>query len=79
MVDSATVVETASEAAHGYVFSRLAKSTVEDIDVTVTFEDDVLDVEVSIFAPEADADLEQIAQDATRVAGEAVDDLFEAE
>ncbi|MBS3761264.1 DUF3194 domain-containing protein [Halodesulfurarchaeum sp.] len=79
MVDSATVVETASNAAHGYVFSRLANSTVEDIDVTVTFEDEVLDVEVSIFAPEADADLEHIAQDAARVAGEAVDDLFDAE
>lgn len=75
MVDPERAVEQASEAAHGYVFSRLAKSTVTDIDVTVSFEDDVLEVDVSIFAPEADADLEQIAEDAAAVAGDAVDDL----
>ncbi|AOW80666.1 hypothetical protein HTSR_1490 [Halodesulfurarchaeum formicicum] len=77
MVDSDTVVETASEAAHGYVFSRLKKSDVEDIDVTVSFEDQVLEVDVSILAPEVEADLERIADDAARAAGNAVDDLFE--
>ena len=79
MVDSATVVETASEAAHGYVFSRLANTTVDDIDVTVSFEEEVLEVDVSIFAPDAEADLEEIAQDAANVAGDAVDELLEAE
>jgi hypothetical protein len=79
MVDSATVVETASEAAHGYIFSRLAKSSVEDIDLTVSYEDEVLEVDVTILAPDADADVEEIAQDAARVAGDAVDELFEAE
>ena len=78
MVDADTVVDTASEAAHGYVFSQLAKSDVDDIDVTVSFEDEVLEVEVSIVAPEIEADLEQIADDAARAAGAAVDDLFEA-
>jgi hypothetical protein len=78
MVDADTVVDTASEAAHGYVFSQLAKSDVDDIDVTVSFEEEVLEVEVSIVAPEIEADLEQIADDAARAAGAAVDDLFEA-
>jgi hypothetical protein len=75
MVDPERAVERASEAAHGYVFSRLAKTDVDDIDVTVTFEDDVLEVDVSILAPEAEADIEQIASDAAAIAGEAVEDL----
>ncbi|MDZ7849334.1 MAG: DUF3194 domain-containing protein [Halodesulfurarchaeum sp.] len=77
MADADAVVETASEAAHGYVFSRLNKSTVDDIDLAVSFEDDVLEVEISIVAPDADADLEQIAEDAVRVAGDAADELFD--
>ena len=75
MVDPERAVEAASEAAHGYVFSRLAKSAVDDIDVTVSYEDDVLEVEVSILAPEVDADLDQIASDAAAIAGDAVEDL----
>jgi len=76
MVDPETVVERASEAAHGYVFSQLSNSDVEDLDVTVSFEDGVLEVDVSIVAPDLD-DLEQIAEDAARIAGDAVDDLIE--
>ncbi len=79
MVEPEAVVETASEAAHGYVLSRLSKSNVEDLDLTVSFEDEVLEVDVSILAPAADADLDQIADDAARVAGDAVDELFAAE
>ncbi|MFB6267375.1 MAG: DUF3194 domain-containing protein [Halodesulfurarchaeum sp.] len=75
-VDDETVVETAAEAAHGVIFSRLGKSTVEDLEVTVTFEEGVLEVEVSVFAPESDADLEQIADDAALAAQGAVDELF---
>ncbi len=79
MVDPETVVETASEAAHGYVFSHLAKSTVDDIDVAVSFEDDVLEVEVSIFAPGAEADVDAVAEEAVRSAGDAVDELLAEE
>ena len=79
MVDPESVVETASEAAHGYVFSRLAKASIEDIDVTVSFEDDVLEVDVKILAPDAEDDIEQIAEDAARVAGNAVDELLDDE
>ncbi|MFB6095072.1 MAG: DUF3194 domain-containing protein [Halodesulfurarchaeum sp.] len=75
-IDDETVVETAAEAAHGVIFSRLGKSTVADLDVTVTFEEGVLEVEVSVFAPESDADLEQIADDAALAAQGAVDELF---
>ena len=79
MVDPEAVVETASEAAHGYVFSRLTKSSVDDIDVAVSFEDEILEVEVSIVAPNAEANLEAIAEEAVRVAGDAVDELFAQE
>lgn len=77
MVDPETVVETASEAAHRYVFSQLEKSAVEDLEVTASFEDEVLEVEVSVVAPDAETDLERLATDATRLAGEAVDALLE--
>jgi hypothetical protein len=70
------VVETAAEAAEGLVFARLKTSDVEDLDVTVTFEEGVLDVEVYVNAPDVDEDVEQVADDAALAAQAAVDELF---
>ncbi|MDH5020153.1 DUF3194 domain-containing protein [Halobacterium rubrum] len=71
------VVETAAEAAEGLVLDRLKTSDVDDLDITVTFEDGVLDVDVYVRAPDADADVEQAADDAALAAQAAVDDLFD--
>ncbi|MFB6124757.1 MAG: DUF3194 domain-containing protein [Halanaeroarchaeum sp.] len=76
MVEDETVVETAAQAAHGYVFSQLSQSDVDDLDVTVTFEDGTLTVEVYVLAPDVDADVDQVADDAALVARNAVDELF---
>ena len=73
------VVETAAEAAEGLVLDRLQTSDVEDLDITVTFEDGVLDVDVYVRAPDADDDVEQVADDAALTAQAAVDDLFAEE
>jgi hypothetical protein len=72
------VVNTASEAAEGLVLSRFKQSDVRDLDVTVTFEDGVLEVDVYLNAPEAEGDLdpEQVADDAALAAQSAVDELF---
>ena len=70
------VVETAAEAAEGLVFARLKTSDVDDLDITVTFEDGVLEVDVYLDASDAEADLEQVADDAALAAQGAVDDLF---
>jgi hypothetical protein len=70
------VVQTAAEAAEGLILSRLTNSEVKDLDVTVSFEDDVLDVDVYLNAPEAD-DEEKIAEDAALAARSAVDELFD--
>jgi hypothetical protein len=71
------VVETAAEAAQDLVFSRLDRSAVEDLDVTVSFEKGVLDVEVYLRAPDAEGvDPERVADDAALAARGAVDDLF---
>ena len=73
------VVRTAAEAAEGIVFKHYDQSTVTDLDVTVTFEEGVLDVDVYLNAPEdADPDPEAVAQEAVETAGEAVDELFAA-
>ncbi|MFA9415308.1 DUF3194 domain-containing protein [Natrinema sp. HArc-T2] len=74
------VVQTASDAAEGYVFSQYKQSAVRDLDVTVTFEDGVLEVDVYLNVPEGDAeaDPEQVADDAALAARQAVDELFEA-
>ncbi|MDQ2072959.1 DUF3194 domain-containing protein [Haloarcula sp. NS06] len=72
------VVETASAAAEDVVFSRYDVSAVEDLDVTVTFEDGVLDVDVYVNAPDSRQDEAQVADDAALAARAAVDDLFEA-
>ncbi|NHN57713.1 MULTISPECIES: DUF3194 domain-containing protein [Halorussus] len=69
------IVRTAAEAAEGLIFSRLKKSAVTDVDVTVEFEDGILDVDVYLNAPDAPNE-EQIAEDAALTARSAVDDLF---
>ncbi|WP_435195910.1 DUF3194 domain-containing protein [Natronomonas sp. EA1] len=68
------VIGTASDAAEGLIFDRYKKSEVKDVDVTVTFEDGVLDVDVYLNAP---GDAEQVADDAALAAQAAVDELFE--
>ncbi|ELY94932.1 hypothetical protein C482_17703 [Natrialba chahannaoensis JCM 10990] len=72
------VVQTAAEAAEGLIFSRYKQSDVRDMDVTVSFEDGVLEVDVYLNAPEQDdgADPDEVADEAARTAREAVDDLF---
>ncbi|MDT3436320.1 DUF3194 domain-containing protein [Haloarcula sp. 1CSR25-25] len=71
------VVETASTAAEDVVFSRYDIGAVEDLDVTVTFEDGVLDVDVYVNAPDSRQDETRVADDAALAARAAVDDLFE--
>ncbi|WP_256299082.1 DUF3194 domain-containing protein [Haloarchaeobius salinus] len=71
------VVQAAAEAAEGLVRARYKQSNIRDLDVTVTFEDGVLDVDVYLNAPEGDADAEAVADEAARAAQEAVDELFE--
>jgi hypothetical protein len=72
------VVQTASDAAEGLVFSRYKQSEIHDLDVTVTFEDGVLEVDVYLNAPDEETDPEQVADDAALAARSAVDDLFES-
>ncbi len=76
------VVHTAAEAAEGVVFAHYDQSTVTDLDVTVTFEDGVLDVDVYLNAPGPDdpdtthPDPEAVAAESVDAAGDAVDELF---
>ncbi|MFC7176115.1 DUF3194 domain-containing protein [Halosegnis marinus] len=69
------VVRAASEAAEGLVFSRYAQSEVRDLDVTVTFEDGTLEVDVYLNVPDDDAQ-ERVADEAALAARSAVDELF---
>jgi len=72
-----TVVQTAAEAAEGLVFARFANSDVTDLDITVGFEDGILDVDVYLnTVADADGDPDAVAQEAVDAAEEAVDDLF---
>ena len=71
------VVEAAADAAESVVFSRYGTSEIEDVDVTVTFEDGVLDVDVYVNAPESRLDESAVADDAALAARAAVDKLFD--
>lgn len=71
------VVRAAAEAAEDVIFSRIDRGDVDDVDVTVTFADDRLDVDVYLNAPEALADPQQVADDAVLAARVAADDLLE--
>jgi hypothetical protein len=70
------VVQTAARAAEDVVFSRFDVDEVDDLDVTVTFEDAVLEVDVYLDA-EGTSDPDRVADDAALAARGAVDDLFE--
>ena len=71
------VVETAAEAAEDVVFSRIDVGELDDVDVTVTFEDGLLDIDVYVNAPDSSADERRVADDAALAARGAVDELFE--
>ncbi|NHX37062.1 MULTISPECIES: DUF3194 domain-containing protein [Halolamina] len=70
------VVETASAAAEGLVLDRYKQSELTDLDVTVTFEDGVLEVDVYVNPPD-DADADEVADEAARAAHDAVEELFD--
>ena len=70
------VIEAASDAAEGVILSRYKQSEVTDLDVTVRFEDGVLEVDVYLNAPD-DPDPEAVANEAIDAAEDAVDELFE--
>jgi len=76
--DEETVVTTAAEAAEGLILSRFANSAITDLDVTVTFEDGVLDLDVYLnTVDDAAADPEAVVDEAIDAAEDAVDELFE--
>ncbi len=70
------VVEAAATAAEDVVFSRYDRSTVEDYDVSITFEDGVLEVDVYVDAGGDDEEA-RVADDAALAARAAVDELFD--
>jgi hypothetical protein len=70
------VVETAAAAAEDVVFSRIDVGDLDDVDVTVTFEDDILEVDVYVNAPDSSVDERRVADDAALAARGAVDDLL---
>ena len=75
--DEETVVTTAAEAAEGFILSRFANSAITDLDVTVTFEDRVLDLDIYLnTVDDAAADPDAVATEAINAAEDAVDDLF---
>ncbi|WP_324663260.1 DUF3194 domain-containing protein [Haloarcula sediminis] len=70
------VVQTAADAAEDVIFARLSVSDIDDYDVTVSFEDGMLDVDIYVKAPDASADEKRIADDAALAARGAVDELL---
>jgi hypothetical protein len=77
MPSDEAVVQAAAEAAEGLVFSRYRRSEVDDLDITITFEDRVLEVDVYLDAPADSADPAQVADDAALAARAAADELLE--
>jgi hypothetical protein len=77
MPTDAEVVETAADAAENVIFSRCDRSAVTDFDITVAFEDDVLEVDVYLNVDDETTDEQQVADDAALAARSAVDDLFD--
>ncbi len=83
MVSDEKIVEQAAEAATEHVFSRYKRGEVADLDISVTFEDGVLSVDVLFQTTESTgttpAEERRIADDAALAATAAVDELLEGE
>ena len=75
-MDDERVVTAAVDAAESVVFSRYDRAEIEDVDVTVRFEDGRLDVDVYLNVPDDD-EAQKVADDAALAARNAVDDLLE--
>lgn len=73
--DDEAVVEAAVDAAEDVIFSAYSRSDIRDLDVTVHFEDAVLEVDVYLNVPDDEA--ERVADDAALAARSAVDELLE--
>jgi hypothetical protein len=74
------VVRAASAAAEGVILDAYKQSELTDFDVTVEFEDGVLDIDVYVNPPEdAGPDPDAVADEAALAAGDAVDELFAAD
>ncbi|MFB6312140.1 MAG: DUF3194 domain-containing protein [Salinirussus sp.] len=73
----AEVARTAARAAEAHVFDRLDRSAVEDIDITTSFADGILEVDVYLHAPTGSVDTETVADEAARAGRTAVDELLE--
>lgn len=73
------VVTAASDAAEGLVLSRYKQSDVRDLDVTVRFDEGVLEVDVYLNAPEGPEhpDPDAVVDEAALAAQDAVDELFD--
>lgn len=69
-----TIVRTAATAAEDLVLSRIDRGDLADLDVTVSFEDGILEVDVYLHAPASDVNTDRVADDAALAAQAAVDD-----
>lgn len=76
-MDDVAVADVAADAAESVVFSRYDRSEIEDVDVTVAFEDGQLDVDVYLNVPDDQAGAQRAAEDAALAARSAVDELLE--
>lgn len=74
--DDEELVQTAATAAEDIIFARYSRSEVRDFDVTVSFEDRELEVDVYLDAGDDQQTAEEVAEDAVLAARNAVDNLL---
>lgn len=74
-VSEEMIVQSAAEAAEGVIFENYKQSDVTDFDVTVRFEEGILEVDVYLNAPD-EPDPDAVVEDAIEAAESAVDELF---
>ncbi len=72
--DETVVVEAAASAAEKVIFSRYNRSEIDDIDITVSFADEQLSVDIYLDAP---GNVDRVVEDAMLAARSAADDILE--
>lgn len=73
-IDDEAVVEAAVSAAEDVILSRYSRSEIRDLDLSISFEEGHLDIDIYLDAP---GDARRVADDAALAARAAVDDILD--
>ena len=75
MTDETALVEAGAKAAEEHILSAFRSSDIADLDITIQFIDDELEIDIYLDTNSDGEDVDQVVEDATLAAVAAIDNL----